>query len=528
MQPEQGVIERGTRLLQQNDHEDIARVAMQNPLLISRELNNRSLYHFIQHFWSLVSTHDFQPNWHIEYLCQELEKVAEKVARKEPRDHDIIINIPPGSTKTITCSIMFPVWCWTKWPNLRFICASYSAQLALENADYARELIRSTEFQQMYPELRVKEDKDTKSNFRIEKVIEASPGHRPRVVAGGNRYSTSVGGTLTGFHGDILIVDDPINPNQAVSEIELGNANRWMEQTLSTRKTNKAVTVTILIMQRLHQDDPSGHMLDKQKANLKHICIPGEARSYRKQVQPADLYKYYKDDLMDPNRLPWSVLKDLEADLGVYGYAGQIGQNPTPPGGGLFKTDRFTYIDSLPNPAHIIKMVRYWDKAGTQGGGAYTSGVKMCLLDNSRWVIVDVRRGQWAEETREQIIQDTAVADGYNVCVWIEQEPGSSGKEAAQDTIRNLAGYIIQAERPTGDKIIRSQTLAVQINNGNVFLLRGDWNAAFIKELSLFPYGKYKDQVDSCSGAFRKLVAKRMVRVIGRPISTDYYDYSKR
>jgi len=260
--------------------------ALKNPIAVTRELNNRSLYHFLQYFWSVVSPHKFQHNWHIEYLCNELEEMAIRVANREPREHDLIINVPPGSTKTITCSIMFPAWCWTRWYWMRFITASYSSALSMESAEYCRDLIRSTQFQEMYPEIDIKEDKDTKSNFKIVKKI-INPGRESRrILTGGSRFSTSVGGTLIGFHGDILIVDDPLNPQQAASEVELASANRWMEQTLPTRKTDKDVSPVVLIMQRLHQDDPTGHLLAKRKSNIKHICLPGECRLYLDKVIP--------------------------------------------------------------------------------------------------------------------------------------------------------------------------------------------------------------------------------------------------
>ena len=490
--------------------------AIMNPYLVIRELNDRSFYHFLQHFWPVVSTHKFQSNWHIEYLCKELEKIARLVGEKKPREYDLIINVPPGSTKTITCSIMFPVWCWAHvgiW--IRFICASYSSQLSLESAEYCRELVRSSEFSKVYPDISIKEDKDTKGNFKVVKKIVSPGGGNTRVISGGSRYSTSVGGTLTGFHGDILIVDDPLNPQQAVSEIELGNANRWMEQTLSTRKTDKAVTPTILIMQRLHQDDPSGHMLEKQKENLKHICIPGEARNFKKQIRPVELYKYYTDDLLDPNRLSWSVLQDLEADLGQYGYAGQIGQDPTPPGGGMFKVANFEIVDEPPHISRIAKVVRYWDKAvAVNSGAAYTAGVKMAQLVNGRWIILDVRRGKWRAERREQIIQETAIMDGPNVVIWMEQEPGSGGKESVESSIQGLAGFVVYAERPTGDKVFRADSYSVQVNNGGVQLLKAPWNHDFLEEHRFFPFGTYKDQVDASSGAFNKLVFKKVARVI--------------
>ncbi|MFA6335807.1 MAG: hypothetical protein WCX48_09725, partial [Bacteroidales bacterium] len=296
-----------TRMKRKVPKSKIIEEALRNPIAVARELNNRSLYQFLQYFWPIVSPHDFQHNWHIQLLCDELEKLATRVSEKKPRLYDLVINVPPGSTKTITCSIMFPAWCWTKWYWMRFITAAYSATLSLESAEYCRDLIRHPMFQQMYPEISIKEDKDVKSNFKVVKREYSNDG-RIRELVGGSRYSTSVGGTLTGFHGDILIVDDPLNPTQAVSEVELKNANRWCEQTLSTRKTNKAITPTIYIMQRLHQDDPSGHILAKQKENIRHICLPGEIRNYKGKVNPPSLVKFYKNGLLDPNRLSWSVL----------------------------------------------------------------------------------------------------------------------------------------------------------------------------------------------------------------------------
>jgi predicted phage terminase large subunit-like protein len=494
--------------------EDMLLEVIRNPYAIVRELNNRSLYHFLQYFWKVISQRPFQPNWHIEYICGELEKLAERVAKRLPREYDLIINIPPGSTKTLCVSIMFPAWCWTKWPWMRFITASYSAALALESAEYCRDLIRSTEFQEVYPEIEIKEDKDTKSNYKIvTKEINSLAG-QPRIQIGGGRFSTSVGGTLFGFHGDIIIVDDPLNPKQAASDIELNIANTWMDSTVPTRKTDKAVTPTILIMQRLHMNDPTGYLLSKHKQNIKHICLPGDGKAYRSKINPPELEKYYVDGLLDPVRLPWNVLNDLKMDLGQYGYAGQIGQDPTPPGGGMFQVENFEIVDEIPHPSKIIKTVRYWDKAGTQDGGAYTVGVKMHQLTGGKWLIEDVRRGRWSTDKRESIIQATAMQDGTNTIVWLEQEPGSGGKESAQATIRNLAGFVVYSERPTGDKAVRADAYSVQVNNGGVLLLKAPWNHDFIEEHRFFPYSTYKDQVDAASGAFNKLIFKRECRRI--------------
>jgi len=495
--------------------EDRLEAALNTPLTITRELNSRSLYHFIQCFWDEVSTHNFVPNWHIAYLCEQLEQVALGVGSRQPRLHDLIINVPPGTTKTITCSIMFPVWCWTKWYWMRFITVSYSLALALEGAEYCRDLLRSDKFRQLYPELEIRDDKDTKGNFKIVKREQAiTAGHVKKTLNGGNRYSTSVGGTLTGFHADILIWDDPLNPNESTSEKELINTNRWIDETLPTRKTDKDCSAVIGIMQRLHQDDPTGHILAKEKENVKHICLPGEIKNYRKKVTPPELADRYVDELLDPNRLSWRVLHDLEADLGQYGYAGQIGQDPTPPGGGMFKVDHFQFWSTPPVKSNIVRTIRYWDKAGSDGKGAFTVGVKMSLLRDGFFLVEDVKRGQWANEQRERIIKETAVADGKNVQIWMEQEPGSGGKDSVQASIKSLAGWAAYADKPTGDKIFRADPYSVQVNNGTVILLTGVWNAAYLEELKFFPFSKYKDQVDASSGAFNQLTAKRMARRI--------------
>ena len=500
--------------------EEMMREALKNPYGITRELNNWSFYHFLQYFWPELSANTFQPNWHIEYLCKQLEQIAERVANKEPKAYDLIINISPGTTKTVTCSIAFPAWCWTKWHWMKFITASYSKELSMKSSDYCRDLLKSPSFARVYPDIGIREDRDTKTNFEIVKRETGAGGvHREaKQKIGGGRYSTSVGGTLMGFHGDILIVDDPLNPTEAASEIQLGVANHWMEQTLPTRKTNKDITPTILIMQRLHQFDPTGAWLAKEKKNVRHICMPGEIRNYRNKVNPPELIMYYKDDLFDVNRMSWTTLKDLEADLGQYGYAGQIGQNPTPPGGGMFKVDNFVVVNKLPFRNDVIATVRYWDKAGISGGkGPFTAGVKMSRLVNNKWLVEDVVRGRWATHERERKIRQVTEADGIGVDVWIEQEPGSGGLDSVKGTIENLAGFVAKKHKPSGgegDKVRRADAFSVQVNNGAFQILNGAWNHDYIEELRFFPFGTYKDQVDSSSGAFSKLVSKKIARRI--------------
>lgn len=492
--------------------------AVKNPTALQREINDRSLFDFLEWIWPAYSAQPFVANWHIKYLCKELEKVAYRVGNREKKKYDLLINISPGTTKTALCSIIFPIWCWTKWYWMKFITASYSSDLALESAEYSRDIVKSSQFREVYPEIVIKADKDSKGNFKIAinkgNVTENNKKVQSQLI-GGNRFSTSVGATCTGYHADIFIWDDPINPQQAVSPAQLEKVNHWMDQTVPTRKTSKDNSAIIGIMQRLVQNDPSGHLLEKQKKTIKHICLPGEIVHFKKLVKPKKLLKKYtKDGLFDKHRMSKDVLEELEADLGQYGYAGQIGQNPAPPGGGLFKVANFTMSGQLIDRRQIRKSVRYWDKAGSKESGAYTVGVKMHLLKNKFFLIEDVKRGQWSSEVRERIIKQTAIADGTEIDIVIEQEGGSGGKESAEGTIRNLAGFRVKAERPIGDKFKRADAYSVQVNNGNVILVVADWNAKFKEEYELFPNGTYKDQVDAGTGAFNYLIKKRIAKRI--------------
>jgi predicted phage terminase large subunit-like protein len=499
------------------DKQKMVDAALKNPSLITRELNNRSLHHFLRWVWPEISGDPFIDNWHLRFLSKELEQVAWRVGHRMRKESDLLINIPPGTTKTRLCSIAFPVWCWTRWHWMRFITASYSSALALENAEHSRNIIRSYRFREVYPDLDIRADKDTKGNFQVvKKQASDISDYYTKSTMGGNRYSTSVGGTLTGFHADIFIWDDILNPKQALSEWQIELANKWIDETASTRKTDKMVSVMIGIMQRLHQMDPTNHLLEKKKKTTRHICLPGEITHYREYLKPQELEKEYVDGLLDRKRLNWEVLSELEADLGQYGFAGQIGQNPAPPGGGMFKVEGFQMTSELIPKKEYRKTVRYWDKAGTEKrrDSKFTVGVKMSRLRNGMFIIDDVKRGKWASNKREEIIRQTTIADGENVIVVVEQEPGSGGKESAEGTIRNLAGFHVEKDRPTGDKENRADPLSVQVNNGNVYLRVAEWNRDFKEEFSLFPRSTYKDQVDATSGAFGYLVKKKEVRRI--------------
>jgi predicted phage terminase large subunit-like protein len=458
---------------------------------VLRSIVKESFYEFLKEFWPVIIHETPVFNWHIKYLCDEMQTVAERVFNGQPRLYDLIINVPPGSTKSTICSQMFPAWVWTRMASAKFICVSYSHLIALKDAVRMRDIVESDLYIEMFPDIGLREDENTKGYF-----VNANTGVR---------LSAGVGGTVTGAHAHFLLIDDPINPSEALSEAKLKNVNDFMEVTLPTRKSDKLVTPTIIIQQRLHQADPSGEAVNNPNKKIKHICLPGELTV---DVSPKELAACYnKEGLLDPVRLPREVLNELRTDLGEYGYAAQILQSPVPLGGGMFKVDNLVITDTP--PTSIYRVVRSWDKAATAGGGCYSAGVKMAIDREGRFWVLDVVRGQWSATERERIIRRIASTDGDGIAILLEIEGGSGGKESAEETIRNLAGYMVYAYHPTGDKEARAYAFSSQVGSGNVSVLNRTWTKAYIEELRFFPHSKYKDQVDASAAAFNRIARKK-------------------
>lgn len=469
-----------------------------------------SFYDFVQRMWETVETAKPIWNWHVRAMCDALQEVAERVFKGLPREHNVLINVPPGSTKSLVCSVMFPAWVWTRMAHAQTICASYADDLALDLSVKSRDVVTSEKYRRLFPAVQLRDDQKTKTFFKN--------------VDGGWRYAVGTNGAVTGKHAHFKVIDDPIDPNRAFSKAELAAANRWIAQTLSRRNVDSKITVTILVMQRLHQDDPSGIMLAKAKkrGKLRHLNFPAEVvGSGLGVVRPRKWARYYKPDphkpghrLLDAKRVERADLDDALVELGEFGYAGQMLQNPVPSGGGMFKVERIAIEAVGPKPADVRAWVRFWDKAGTKDAGAFTAGVKMCEDVRGRFWVLNVVKGQWEANEREETILQTAQSDGLSTTVGVEQEPGSSGKDAALGTIKKLAGYRVRAVRPTGDKELRADPFAVQANAGNVAVVQGEWVAAYLEELRFFPKGRLKDQVDASSGAFGMLTQHK-VRVGG-------------
>lgn len=453
-----------------------------------------SYYEFVKRHWHLVIAEEPIWNWHIRLICDTFQEAMERVFKKLPKEGDYVINISPGTTKSTVLSVLSQPWVWTRMPSAKGIFGSYSYDIALDLSRKSRDCVMSEYYQKHFPYVQLRDDQNTKGYFAT--------------TRGGYRYCIGVRGSVTGMHGHFIVVDDPLDPNQSVSKPDLEAANRWLKETLSSRKVDKRVSPTFLVMQRLTEGDPSD--LFKKRPRCKHLSLPAEIEGEDTQPIPRHLETFYKDGMMDPVRLPREVLREAESDMGRAAYAAQFLQAPSPPEGDMFNVKKLKIIRDLPDKFAMI--VRFWDKASTEDGGTFTCGVKMAKDKEGRFYILDVRKFRHDSGRRERMIKKVADYDGYSTVVGVEQEGGGGGKESAESTVRNLAGYrvrVVKVGKASGDKVSRADPYSVQVNHGNVYLVEGDWNEDYIDELKHFPKGRFKDQVDASSGAFNLLYRRR-------------------
>jgi predicted phage terminase large subunit-like protein len=454
------------------------------------ELCKRDFFFFVQEFWSEIIPEEPVYNWHIEYLCHELQMMVERVAKRESKLYDLVINIPPGTSKSTIATVMLPAWSWTIDPRIRNLTASYSASLSTDHAMKSRDIIRSDKYRLFFPELTIKKDQDNKTHYKNE--------------FGGERYATSVTGTVTGFHAHLIIVDDPLNPKGASSEADRLTANNFMDVTLSTRKVNKSVTPTILVMQRLHQKDCTGNWLDKEGKNIKHICLPGEISN---DVKPIELKEKYINGLLDTNRLNSNDLVELKVNLGSYGYAGQIMQIPSPLDGGIWQKWIKPISDNELNALlpSLQSLGSDWDLAYTEkesnSASAYVTAGKH---DNKMYI--DSLGYDWMEFPKLMNYMKSKKAPHYI-------EAKASGKSAKQ-TLSNQGVPAVEVNVTGGDKEARANMVTPYAESGVIYCRESLLNKLYYDSkqgILMFPNGEGDDLQDALVQSISRLLGNHQV-----------------
>lgn len=454
-------------------------------LAIEREACRRSLATFIRRAWAVLEPgQPYVHGWHVDAMAEHLEAVTAGQIRR------LLINIPPGTMKSMMTSVFWPAWEWGPkgMAHIRFIGASHEEGLATRDNLRMRRLVQSEWFQSLWP-LALTGDQNQKTYFEND--------------ATGWRQSCPVS-SMTGRRGDRVAWDDPHSVEDSHSAAKLESANRVFRETLPTRLNNPESSAIIIVMQRLSVKDISGEIL-RGELGYEHLCLPMEWEGPR----PATCIGFVDPrqevgELLFPARFPRSVVDRDKRIMGEYAVAGQFQQRPAPGTGGEFKPDLIEIVDAI--PAGVIQWERGWDLGATDGAGDYTAGVKIGALSDGRYIIADVKREQFGTTKRDHLIKATASADGMDVEQSLPQDPGQAGKGQVAAFVAMLAGHIVHTSPETGDKVVRARPLASQVNAGNVLMLRAPWNDAFTDELRLFPNGLHDDQVDAAARAFARLL----------------------
>jgi predicted phage terminase large subunit-like protein len=399
----------------------------------------------------------------------------------------LLVCMPPRHGKSELISKYFPALYLGTFPDQRVILTSYEADFARTWGGKVRDVL--SRHGPEYFGFGLSGNSTAADRWDID-------GHAGGMVTAG------VGGPITGKGADLFILDDPVkNAEEANSETIRDKQWDWFGSTAYTRLEPGAAV--IVFHTRWHEADIAGRLISRS--------LSGDGEHWDVVTLPAvaeegDALGRSPGEALWPDRYDVAALAAIRKAVGEYWWSALYQQRPVPLGGLIFKPTWFSTVDA--RPAHA-QWVRYWDKAGTQDGGAYTAGVLMGRAPDGVFYVADVVRGQWSAGEREMRIRATAERDGKQVAVWVEQEPGSGGKESAQNTVINLAGWDVHAEPVTGDKVTRARPFAAQAEVGNCRVVRDTperpWVTTFLDELALFDKGRYKDQVDAASGAFNKL-----------------------
>ena len=435
---------------------------------------------YINQAWPILEPGtDFVTGRVIEVIAEHLEAVAKGKIRR------LLINVPPGCMKSLGTDVFWPSWIWgpQRRPDKRFVSWSYAEDLTVRDNKKTRRLIKSEMYQKFFGDrFSLTTDQDAKKLFENNHM--------------GFKLAAGIHGQGTGHRGDFLVIDDPHNVKTAESDIIREDTLHFFAEILPTRVNNKHSAI-VVIMQRVHENDVSGHILANE-LGYDHLCLPMEYES--DHPFPSRTALGFDREQVD------ELKKDLRSWGGEYAVAGQLQQRPVPRGGGMFKKKDLIYVDSF--PAQGLRC-RGWDLAATEDHGAYTAGMKMLRHFQHGYFIVDVRRGQWSAGKAEMEIINTAESDGKVCWQSLPQDPGASGKSQKRHLANLLSGYKVHFSPESGSKPDRAKPWAAQAEAGNVHILKADWNRVLIREMLTFPNSTHKDQIDAGSRVFAWLAGKR-------------------
>jgi predicted phage terminase large subunit-like protein len=430
----------------------------------------------------------FVPGWPIEAICEHLTACGRGEIDR------LIVNLPPRSLKSLIVSVAWPAWLLGRDPTTRVMAASYSERLAVKQALDCRLVLGQPWFGRLFPAFAFAPDQNEK--------------HKIQTTRRGHRIATSVGGTATGEGGDVLIVDDPHNPTQAASRTQRRAALDWFDQTFASRLDDKKRGVIVVVMQRLHADDLTGHLLGA--GGWTHLALPAEAP--RRTVVRFGPHTVTRDSgtPLHAGREGARELARARRELGSRAYAAQYLQDPVPEDGGMV---RLAWFGRRARPASG-RIVLSWDTAAKGQAHNDPSVCGVWADAPGGWHLMDVIRRRLDYPALKRLAVELAET-WRPAAVLIEDQ--ASGQALIQD-LRAETRLPVVAVRPDADKVTRLARVSPLIEAGRVSLPdAAPWLAAYESEIAAFPDGAHDDQVDMTSQflawATRALTGPRIRRL---------------
>ncbi len=441
---------------------------------VSNKLKS-DFYLFFQMYWDKISSDKLIESNHIKFICDELQKIGFQILNNDDCDFDwCIINVPPGSSKSSICSIAFPCWILANDSSKFIINTSYSDTLATGFIRKSKMILQSDSFSDLFGKLEL-----TKDN---EGYMETK--------SGGGRFATSTGGTITGSHSNLIIVDDPLSVEQSYSQAHIDRANRYLTETIPSRVRDKKKVPKILIMQRLNENDPTGYILNSG-LKVKHICLPSELTDYTTNPE------LYTNGVLDEVRMGHDVLEKYKNF--AYSYASQFLQSPSPLEGGIIKKEWFV-IDKINSIGRKTILI---DGAYTNNKSNDPTGILITEFRNGKTYILNYIR-EWL--TISELLDKMPYifeANGITQRDEILIEPKASGKDLVSMFRKffNIPTNELKGDFIKFSKRERIETAAPFVQQGSFILNKAEWNEQFINELCMFPNAKHDEAVDLLSYA---------------------------
>lgn len=461
---------------------------------IQAEKAKRDFYEFVKQSWPILEpSTKFVDGWHIQAICDHLSAAF----RGEIRN--LLVNIPPRHMKSILISVMWPAWSWINRPDYRWLCSSYALSLAIRDSRKSKILIESDWYQRRWGDVfQISKDQAAKMRYENNRS--------------GYRLAVSTESAATGEGGSIIVVDDPHNVRDSYSQIKRESALLWWDTTMVTRLNDQKKGVKVIVMQRVHEEDLSGHVLEQ--GGYVHLCLPAEFEPTKKCFTSIGWEDPRKEEgeLLWPKQMGRIEIDKMKVSLGAFGYAAQFQQTPVPIGGAIFKQDYLRYfrVDDqfyalFAQTGEMKRVLRStcWLFATVDLAASQKSTADYTVI--STWAVTPDNELLLIDQIRERLtgpeIQEYIIACYYRFGHrFISIEAVSFQLTMVQQILHK--GIPVQEYRPNKDKVSRAISASVFYAGGMVYHLQGaSYLHDFETELLHFPKAKHDDQVDCVSMA---------------------------